>query len=91
MTKFVGFEKKSGTFTSASNEKINYDNVIVYIVEEDKNNNVTGLRSEQFKIKTSDLVSVFGTNDLTSFLDREIEIKCSISNMKISVTKVYLV
>lgn len=89
MTKFVGFEKKSGTFTSASNEKINYDNVIVYIVEEDKN--VTGLRSEQFKIKTSDLVSVFGTNDLTSFLDREIEIKCSISNMRISVTKVYLV
>lgn len=89
MTKFVGFEKKSGTFTSASNEKINYDNVIVYIVEEDKN--VTGLRSEQFKIKTSDLVSVFGTNDLSSFLDREIEIKCSISNMRISVTKVYLV
>ena len=87
MTKFVGFEKKSGTFTSASNEKINYDNVIVYIVEEDKN--VTG--SEQFKIKTSDLVSVFGTNDLSSFLDREIEIKCSISNMRISVTKVYLV
>ena len=89
MTKLIGFEKKAGTFTSASNEKINYDNVIVYIAEEDKN--VTGLRSEQFKIKTSDLVSVFGTNDLSSFLDREIEIKCSISNMRISVTKVYLV
>ena len=89
MTKLIGFEKKAGTFTSASNEKINYDNVIVYIAEEDKN--VTGLRSEQFKIKTSDLVNVFGTNDLTSFLDREIEIKCSISNMRISVTKVYLV
>lgn len=90
MTIFQGFKRKSGTFINTSNESISYDNTIIYITS-DEDSSVTGSYAEQFKVKTSDLTNVFGTNDLKQFINKEIEIKYSISNMKVSVIKVYLV
>lgn len=71
MNKLVGFERKSGEFTSReTGEVILYDNFMLYAITDCVSAEVTGFTVCDFKVKTEMLTGIFNcmSNDVSDIL-----------------------
>ena len=86
--KCVGYQLKVGSFENDKGKDVNYDNVILYTVSDEKIPGVIGMTSSQVKFTREkfDEVTKLGDKTLENIVDSEILICTSIIEGKPVIT-----
>lgn len=94
--KIIGYQRKQGDFSIATNgDTIRYDNVVLHVINDSISNSVQGFcgsSCEQIKIKTKDLLNIFGCDysNLSKFLDVDVAFQYSIVGGKVILSHVVI-
>ena len=93
--KIIGYQRKQGDFSVTNSDTIHYDNVVLHVINDSISKSVqafVGSSCEQIKIKTKDLINVFGCDydSLSRFLDVDVSFQYSIINSKVVLSRVVI-